>query len=156
MLIATKSAIEIRAFLVKFLSGRFVILVNVKILANATGCERVNSAGAIAREGVNNGDVWRKERTRERGRRREYPERRIIAAEKKNGVYERGRTRICDATGACFATCVSYQLSPQRDRREPGGLSAPHTKSRAVVRSRDAMHFRGRAARRHSLLARFT
>lgn len=83
----------------------------------------VNSVDIAVRERVNNDDTWREEeRKRGRGVERKTEKvhfmQRIIVAEKEHDECEGAYRRVCDATGVCFATCVSYQLSSQRDRRE--------------------------------------
>lgn len=109
--------------------------------------------GLIARcrgERVNNGGAWRKRKKREikrewergraggrdRGRDRACSVSRSRAKNYRRG--KRGRRRGVwerrDATGACFATCVSYQFSSQRDRREPARRGTERRGVAAVCR----------------------
>jgi len=97
--------------------GQSVIFVNVKILANATGYKRANSVGAKAREGVNNGDEWRRGRKKERKRRRECIPRDELSSRKKRtgheGAYENMRCNGRVFRHMCF---VSVELATRQTR----------------------------------------
>lgn len=88
--------------------------------------ERVNNVGAIARAGVNNGDVAER-RERERAEENVSREKNYRRG-KKNGEHE-GAYENMLRNGRVFRhMCfVSVELATRQTRT--GGLSAPHTKS---------------------------